>query len=956
MTTIYFSVRDNRITLLSREAIVAENYNNYQFDFAFDEGWEDLAKVVTLKTGSSDAVEILYSGPFAMPYAAASVGGMKVSVSGYLGSNPMTAARTAVMAHDVPVLPAGLAPELPAEYTPSILEQILAAIGDLAVLDTQDKRSLVLAINETLADLAQAAADTLDAAKAYTDAAVDGVSEDAAAARQAAQEAAQSASAASASSEAAALSSSRAASSARGAALSANSAAQTLTRVRLFAAQAEQQASQARISANRASSSASAAEAAQEAAEDAQAAAEAAASTFETDTTLSIAGRAADAKATGDALAEAAGDRAELRTELLQTASAVTPLVLTADVIDDNPGTLLMPDGSTAATASAIGTSDAYACKTGQTLTYTLSTQAGRLVLAVYDAAGNLTHGVEGNGYSAYITGEYTFGANDAYFRVGGVTGGNYRKNYALSYSYGLPNAATKMDIEIAAEDRAAIRAETSRVSDALDTSGLSWNNLPDEYYSGDSYVNNGITFTKNTDNSVHSVGTATDQARYYWVYKYSMAPGTYTLGGIPDGADMQSFALQYAITEGTPGSADYKLILENTEITVPQGRFLSIRSWYKKGYVDEGHDWNVFLGTDIGALDSKANPKRFVPVIYENQKAINELRGHTLPSYWETYLQEKAADIRNAVYAVGNHGVVFQFFTDFHRPQSDVNYRGYTTLPQLLAYVKKHCFVDDVIFGGDVLQKNATAEEAAAVLEQYAQEFAELKPLNIVGNHDGNRYGGDPVGSALVDTGTLYSILFRGMEERVNLEPGMYWYRDNETQKVRVIALNTGTDALSEWNADAAQHRWLADTLAGTPEGYTLIVIPHVFFQMSGGALALSAIGSSVKAIVDAYASRSSGTWQGVSYDFTHAGGTVACILCGHAHNDGVIVSEAGYPMIGTVCEAMWGSQQTIARGTQAKQTTNEHAFDVVCLDTSSKTIKCVRVGSGADRTFSYS
>lgn len=418
----------------------------------------------------------------------------------------------------------------------------------------------------------------------------------------------------------------------------------------------------------------------------------------------------------------------------------------------------------------------------------------------------------------------------------------------------------------------------------------------------------------------------------------------------------MQSFALQYAITEGTPGSADYKLILENTEITVPQGRFLSIRSWYKKGYVDEGHDWNVFLGTDIGALDSKANPKRFVPVIYENQKAINELRGHTLPSYWETYLQEKAADIRNAVYAVGNHGVVFQFFTDFHRPQSDVNYRGYTTLPQLLAYVKKHCFVDDVIFGGDVLQKNATAEEAAAVLEQYAQEFAELKPLNIVGNHDGNRYGGDPVGSALVDTGTLYSILFRGMEERVNLEPGMYWYRDNETQKVRVIALNTGTDALSEWNADAAQHRWLADTLAGTPEGYTLIVIPHVFFQMSGGALALSAIGSSVKAIVDAYASRSSGTWQGVSYDFTHAGGTVACILCGHAHNDGVIVSEAGYPMIGTVCEAMWGSQQTIARGTQAKQTTNEHAFDVVCLDTSSKTIKCVRVGSGADRTFSYS
>lgn len=498
------------------------------------------------------------------------------------------------------------------------------------------------------------------------------------------------------------------------------------------------------------------------------------------DSTLSKGGHAADAKAAGDA-------RAELRARILQTASAVTPLLLTADAIDDNPGTVLMPDGSTAATASAIGASDAYACRPGQTLAYTLSTQAGRLVLAVYDAAGNLTHGVAGGGYGAYITGEYTFAADDAYFRVGGVTGGNYRKNYALSYSYGLPNAATRADL-------AAVEAE------------------------------------------------------------------------------------------------------------------------------------------------------------------MEALRGYALPTYWETYLQEKAGQIREAVRAVGNHGVVFQFFTDFHRPQSDVNYRSYTTLPQLLAYVKKHCFVDDVIFGGDVLQKNATAEEAAAVLEQYAQEFAELKPLNIVGNHDGNRYGGDPAGSAPVGADTLYSILFRGMEGRVRMGPGLYWYRDNDAQKVRLIALNTGMDTAGEWNADTAQHRWLVDTLAGTPEGYTLIVIPHVFFKLSGGALALSAIGSSVKAIVDAYASRSSGTWQGVSYDFTHAGGTVACILCGHTHNDGMIMSDAGYPMIGTVCEAMWGSQQTVTRGTQAKQTTNEHAFDVVCLDTGSKTVQCVRVGSGADRTFSYS
>lgn len=194
MTTIYFSVTDNRITLKSRDAVVSENYQNYLLDFSFDDGWADLAKVVTLKTGSGDPVSIPYSGPFVLPAGAASVGGMKVSVSGYLGTEPMTVARTAVMAHDIPILPAGIAPELPEEYDPTTLDMIFAAIGDLSSLSTDDKRSLVLAINETLVDAKDYADQKFDEAAGY-------VSE----ARQAAEEAAQSAAASSASSTAAAF-------------------------------------------------------------------------------------------------------------------------------------------------------------------------------------------------------------------------------------------------------------------------------------------------------------------------------------------------------------------------------------------------------------------------------------------------------------------------------------------------------------------------------------------------------------------------------------------------------------------------------------------------------------------------------------------------------------------------------------------------------------------------------
>ncbi|MBQ1789299.1 MAG: hypothetical protein II008_03905 [Oscillospiraceae bacterium] len=289
MTTIYFSVTDNRITLKSRDAVVSENYQNYLLDFSFDDGWTDLAKVVTLKTGSGDAVSIPYSGPFVLPAGAALVGGMKVSVSGYLGTEPMTVARTAVMAHDIPILPAGIAPELPEEYDPTTLDMIFAAIGDLSSLSTDDKRSLVLAINETLVDANAYADQKFDEAAGY-------VSD----ARQAAQEAAQSAAASSASSTAAAFAQSLANGFANRAAVASFDAQEARQGALNAAAQASGQANVASQHATRAHDAQVAAEAAQGKAEDAQEAAEAAAATFETDKTLTVSDKAADAKVTGD--------------------------------------------------------------------------------------------------------------------------------------------------------------------------------------------------------------------------------------------------------------------------------------------------------------------------------------------------------------------------------------------------------------------------------------------------------------------------------------------------------------------------------------------------------------------------------------------------------------------------------------------------------------------------------
>lgn len=324
-----------------------------------------------------------------------------------------------------------------------------------------------------------------------------------------------------------------------------------------------------------------------------------------------------------------------------------------------------------------------------------------------------------------------------------------------------------------------------------------------------------------------------------------------------------------------------------------------------------------------------------------------------TLPEYWESYLATRIPQINNAICDVGNHGIVFAFFSDYHYPQSEAYYLGYTWLPKILKRIKEKCPVETFVNGGDLLTNNPTAAEALAILEQFREDYNFLGLLNVLGNHDKNHYGSEELSDD-----DVYAILYRGMgmEKSVTLDPGMYWYLDNDAQKTRIIALNTSTETYNVWMAQTAQHQWLVDTLNSTPSGYTIVIIPHVFFALSSGPLVVSAIGQDIQSIVDAYATKSSGTWNGIAYNFGNAGGTVACVLCGHTHNDGMIESSAGYPMIGVVCDAMYGSSQSVTRGNSAKGTVSEHAFDIVCVDTTAKTINCVRVGSGFDRTYTYS
>lgn len=117
-----------------------------------------------------------------------------------------------------------------------------------------------------------------------------------------ASEASTSATSASSSASAASASASAASGSATNAAASATAASGSATSAAGSATTASTKASEASASATAANTAKTAAQTAQAAAEAAKTAAETAAATFETDTTLTVSGKAADAKATGDAV------------------------------------------------------------------------------------------------------------------------------------------------------------------------------------------------------------------------------------------------------------------------------------------------------------------------------------------------------------------------------------------------------------------------------------------------------------------------------------------------------------------------------------------------------------------------------------------------------------------------------------------------------------------------------
>ena len=299
---------------------------------------------------------------------------------------------------------------------------------------------------------------------------------------------------------------------------------------------------------------------------------------------------------------------------------------------------------------------------------------------------------------------------------------------------------------------------------------------------------------------------------------------------------------------------------------------------------------------------------------------------GDYLPEYWRTYLDTQIPTIKGNIHDVGNTGDTFMLVTDTHW---ETNRRN---SPAVMKYLKDKTNISFAVNCGDLIQGVATASGALDLLEDYQNKIKGIEPFYCVrGNHDTNMDGDYHSGE--ITEGQWYSIIDKPIEKVADTGKHAYFYKDNESQKIRYIFMDF-TNVMT----------WLGSVVASTPSGYSIVVFTHYLFSPEAathtGDLEVSSFGQS---IINALDSNKPNDVE------------IIGIFAGHVHRDFATTSTNGYLLVGTTCDANAASYFDPVTPSRTAGTTGEQVVDVVSINTYSKTVKMLRIGAGASRNLSY-
>lgn len=295
---------------------------------------------------------------------------------------------------------------------------------------------------------------------------------------------------------------------------------------------------------------------------------------------------------------------------------------------------------------------------------------------------------------------------------------------------------------------------------------------------------------------------------------------------------------------------------------------------------------------------------------------------------------------------------LVFAICSDLHYRDLEEGYRPFAQYSPIQMAITMRDFTekvrtDNVVCLGDVSDGRWGALQAKKDAYTCQWYLAQCKApvLNVVGNHDDNRYYAQQDGDRRLTQGELYSNMMAYNDERATIDGAMggcNYYRDIDRAKVRLIAL-MGIDFNGNYAYTSETRTWFSETLASMPEGWKAIVFVH-------------------EPVVRAQ------NWSNTAY----TGGTeVANIISanldkflflyeGHTHIDNVYLSP--WPAINIGCQKVYNSESgTNEPGSSAPEDAwwpiravgdyREVLWDAVVVDQTNALLSCIRYGAGVDR-----
>lgn len=316
---------------------------------------------------------------------------------------------------------------------------------------------------------------------------------------------------------------------------------------------------------------------------------------------------------------------------------------------------------------------------------------------------------------------------------------------------------------------------------------------------------------------------------------------------------------------------------------------------------------------------------------------ATNMNDNNDIPDYLLSSLETGAEAINTALCAAGRNKAAFLFYSDTHWDYSS------KVSPALLKYLYKNTGMTKTIFGGDIVNSEASDYDTMSYLWEWRKQIKDLpNHHSVVGNHDDGNSTNN-----LFSEQYIYGYLMAAEEtpDIVYGDNGLYYYIDSPAEKTRYLYLDTGYADIS--SLSDKQAAFIVDALKGTKSGWHIVVIAHIWYvpdydqydvrpvPISG----LSTTASSIVTILDNYNSRSG--------EFADCNAKVEFCIGGHAHIDYDGTTSTGIPIILVETDS-WHTRSGLSC---TSGTTTEASVNGIVANYDERKITVVRIGRGEGR-----